>query len=789
MANQQNPNPIPVAGTKNTHGEAAGFWGKLLESEMLAGLISCVLLGTGLSVALLALTEFDRGFLRCLGFALAGVVVIAAANLRWWIPLSGIGCVFLFAAGVNLQQGTFRELLDYWSGFAGWIRNGALYHETYSDSPAHGLLQFLIILAVLVAVYPLVRRPVFYPALIIASAGVVVFTYFLAPVDMTSAICACSAGIIVLLPGIYARSAEKSGGAGSRARMQLIAFPAALLAVALSLWITPEDTGSWRSRTMVNLWDDIVSLFQGPLSSRPVMESDFSLSDLGFRAGRSGLGGPARLQNHPALHIQSPVPVLMKGKVYDIYTGRDWETGGPDGDFRFESILWRSYRREALGQDRPIGGSRVRRLYNNLTKDIGVTVTYASNRYTTLFTAGKPRDLRFSQQLKNPEAFYNMRSEVYMHQRMPSRQGIQFKARIWDTSRPDFDSLFKELESLTINGDDQRYENLLIRYTALPGSLPPAVRELTGVITAGADSPYEKVAAIIAWLNENSEYSLEPDIIPGDEDFVDYFLKTNVGYCTYYASALAVMARCEGIPSRYVTGFALEESGDGGIPYVATGETAHAWTEIYFKGIGWVEFDPLSWDAANPLNRGESAEIEAVPVQPQIPVQEPYREIPNESHDLEYVLEENTRQSSPWSFFAIPAILAAIIVLPRLGIRILLGRKGRQFALNRICSRESDHFRRLDIYYKDILRQLKLLRLEPQPGETLVTFPARVDKRIRVEATNFASVAKSISDYHFAEIKPRQIHVEEACRYHQLLEGLLLDNLGKWAYLAKRAVR
>ena len=61
------------------------------------------------------------------------------------------------------------------------------------------------------------------------------------------------------------------------------------------------------------------------------------------------------------------------------------------------------------------------------------------------------------------------------------------------------------------------------------------------------------------------------------------------GYCTYFASAMTVLCRMAGLPARYVEGFVAQPGADG-FAYV-TGKDAHAWTEVYFEGFGWVPFD------------------------------------------------------------------------------------------------------------------------------------------------------------------------------------------------------
>ena len=97
-------------------------------------------------------------------------------------------------------------------------------------------------------------------------------------------------------------------------------------------------------------------------------------------------------------------------------------------------------------------------------------------------------------------------------------------------------------------------------YRQLPADLPAMVRELAETITQADSTPYLKARSIETWLSENTTYTLTPGTPPDDVDFVAHFLQERQGYCVYYASAMTVLARCVGLPARYVTGFAIHRS-------------------------------------------------------------------------------------------------------------------------------------------------------------------------------------------------------------------------------------
>jgi transglutaminase-like putative cysteine protease len=128
------------------------------------------------------------------------------------------------------------------------------------------------------------------------------------------------------------------------------------------------------------------------------------------------------------------------------------------------------------------------------------------------------------------------------------------------------------------------------RYLQMPESTSGDVVDLADRITEGADSPYRQAEAVEAWLEANKEYSLDAPNTQGNlvNEFV---LRGEVGYCTYYASAMTVMLRSQGVPARFVVGF-TEGQRVSEDEYVVRGVDSHAWVEVYVPDHGWVTFDP-----------------------------------------------------------------------------------------------------------------------------------------------------------------------------------------------------
>ncbi|WP_051479038.1 DUF3488 and transglutaminase-like domain-containing protein [Arthrobacter sp. H5] len=143
-------------------------------------------------------------------------------------------------------------------------------------------------------------------------------------------------------------------------------------------------------------------------------------------------------------------------------------------------------------------------------------------------------------------------------------------------------------------------------FLELPEDTPGIIRDVAASLTGEIANPYDKAIAIQTYLRgPEFIYSIDAPVDGGYDgnslDVMARFLESKSGYCVHYAGTMAVLARLAGIPSRVAVGYS---------PGTATGETvegpggaaltefsvnskdAHAWPELYFEGVGWVQFEP-----------------------------------------------------------------------------------------------------------------------------------------------------------------------------------------------------
>lgn len=147
-------------------------------------------------------------------------------------------------------------------------------------------------------------------------------------------------------------------------------------------------------------------------------------------------------------------------------------------------------------------------------------------------------------------------------------------------------------------------------YLQLPDSVTPETRALAAQITAPYNNPFDKAIAVRDWLRTNITYNDQVNWPPPGMDPVHYMLfESQEGFCNYYASAMALMLRSEGIPTRVARGFAAGEFIEETNTYRVRAKDAHTWPEVFFPGYGWIQFEPTTIIPEVPRAEGEGGDF------------------------------------------------------------------------------------------------------------------------------------------------------------------------------------
>lgn len=222
------------------------------------------------------------------------------------------------------------------------------------------------------------------------------------------------------------------------------------------------------------------------------------------------------------------------------------------------------------------------------------------------------------------------------------------------------------------------YDNYLNQIT-----LSREVENYLAEITKDAESDIEKLKAIekeLASFQYTGTPGALPDWVTDEGKFLDYFLlESRQGYCTYFATVFALLARAEGFPTRYVQGYCVPMQGNREV--VVYSDMAHSWPEVYIDDVGWIPFEPTPgyggwryafWNIGERSGESAPAGNKVAGVILGEETEESDEELNKEEKEAEEVpVEEETENKADNVFlkllcFGIPAVLAgcaAILVL------------------------------------------------------------------------------------------------------------------------------
>lgn len=491
----------------------------------------------------------------------------------------------------------------------------------------------------------------------------------------------------------------------------------------------------------------------------------FTLGSYGYYPmGQSKLGGPAEPGDYPVMLVETDRRALLRGVVKDHYTGRNWQDTSSGRRLLYVHPGWRSQRVAAFLENMP--DDTVRNA-SDLLGESTLRVEMSNNAASTLFS---PLFLRNVAAEGSLVPYFNEGSELFVTRDLEAGDRYSVTAPLLEGG----DAALGALVKAAAGRPDPYYMGIYARYTQLPGHLEETLYYDLQNIVAGADTPYEQACAIQRHLKRYYRYTLTPEYPPENQDFVTYFLYVGKeGYCTYFASAMTVLCRMAGLPARYAEGF-IAEPDEGGMAYV-TGLNAHAWTEVYFEGFGWVPFDatpsrqnqdqseddpppppdepeptptptptPSPTPSPTPTHDPDSDEPTPTPTPPheaetpEPPVITPPPEIPPKDRNFSWL----------WWLLLLAAAAA-------LAARILLRMP------EKVASRQPAVADRLFVYGNAVAQMLRMRGQKVQPGETPMLFARRMDKT-KAAGVAITPLWRSMTLCNYSRRTPTQVLADQA---------------------------
>jgi transglutaminase-like putative cysteine protease len=306
-------------------------------------------------------------------------------------------------------------------------------------------------------------------------------------------------------------------------------------------------------------------------------------------------------------------------------------------------------------------------------------------------------------------------------------------------------------------GRDAKVGGLIAAYAPVYAPLYAAAKRIVG----HPRNPYAAVVAMESWLRDSGRfrYDEHPPFVPGVPALVAFVTETHRGYCQHFAGAMALMLRYLGIPARVAAGFSSGTYADG--TWTVTDHDAHAWVEVWFRGYGWLPFDPTPgrgelsapYSAASKSFDASSA---AALVGPGTAIQ---RLLQNEAssgvrgeHARSVPVASGNRHRGLILFGLFVAALAAL----GLGLCAakLIRRRARYLT--------SDPRRVAAACRRELAEILVDQRIPVAPGETLQELGNRLDEELRIAARTLVEAAGSarFASPQAASVAAQRVRVE-----------------------------
>lgn len=345
--------------------------------------------------------------------------------------------------------------------------------------------------------------------------------------------------------------------------------------------VNPEDYNNEKYMNYRNKLEDFAQKFNMDLFDGDSLADGKSthMAHGGINGGHLGQVDEIKNSGLEMLRIEMQSRVLndiyLKGFVANEYKGDRWEELDSDNLIKMYELINDMGRINSLVADY----SHIGLYYENKIKQIEIKyiVDKKNYRYMPYYVNEDYKNNFGELRLENEK---NQDSDIFTF----------------------FDVSLEEV--LGIINDDSNSRKELDGFYEISGEVTEEVEKVLKKIMKDApiydgseESLLECILYVEKYLSENAQYTLSPGALKKGNDFiVDFLTVKKKGYCTSFASAGVMMFRYMGIPARYVEGYLVSysdvvESEDGSLHISVTDDEAHAWPEIYVKGIGFVPIE------------------------------------------------------------------------------------------------------------------------------------------------------------------------------------------------------
>ena len=323
-------------------------------------------------------------------------------------------------------------------------------------------------------------------------------------------------------------------------------------------------------------------------------------------------------------------------------------------------------------------------------------------------------------------------------------------------------------------------------YLALPADFPESVRSLAVKIAGDAGTPFEKVDDIDQYLSDFS-YKLE---IPGPEpgqDGVEYFLfEEKSGFCTYFASAMAVMLRAVDVPTRLAIGYLPGDPGDNPGEYILRDKSYHAWVQVWFDGYGWVDIEATPSGTGDPSDeiRNENPVVSAIDLGQPPSWDDWYDQLltPPPAPNTGGAVTQPDEPTAPQLRFAFSEALARALIITGIVLLVILIVFLPVMIARAAFNRWLWQVDRSDLAARTYLKMGKLaavVQLGPSPSQTPAEYANMLEKVMPEQTGNIETISRAFIETRFARAgKPNLFEEAEILKARCGVYDALLGRFG-----------
>lgn len=633
--------------------------------------------------------------------------------------------------------------------------------------------------------------------------------------------------ILVELCGtVYSKKVGKQDKKAGILYLAPICLLLAILSISLPSKAEPIQWTTVRKiyaslKEQINIWKiDLDYLFRNS-------GGDFAINFTGYdeEGGALGSGGRLNKDDKIAMNVsgfKGEKPLYLIGSVSDIYTGNSWEKskldftpGEEEYILDYKELLYALSRQDVkvLEEKQFVKRRSLNIEFYNMksktcfypiksswiktqTKKSTPITEYPYIKFSRALGRGSVYQSVFFEMNLKGEAFQEMLRDAatFSYEGVPN---ISSDTKTWledNLTKDDYVEIdLDKWDSYDIL--KSRADMIQRQYTVLPDTLPDRVKELAIEITKDYDNNYDKLKAIEKFLSAY-QYTLQPEQIPEGKDFVDNFLfDQREGYCTYYASAMAVLARCVGIPTRYVEGFVVTfEEGKASSMYPIKNSQSHAWAEAYIKGVGWIPFEATApyydiryttWEESSKSEGSGFSEFN-----------NPY--IPSHREDEIIITDQEDKaltQEVEDKYDILTGVVTGIVTILIILLIIIIYYLTLKIKYKNTF-KKADYSKKMYMLFLRILNQLQREGFVLEQQETVRMLAQRVGNKFRYEKRTFHNVANIFMRYRYAQAAVTKEEFEQVNVFHQGLKNkqraevnrfLLL--LNEFLFLSKKSNR